>query len=189
MTRRSILPALLVAGSLAAAATVPAEAHGPRVGVSLNIHVPSRIPVYRVESYRPYYMGRVYFRPHRHVHAVYAFPVRGAYVPHVYCEGVLIRTGFVPGYDPRLDDWAAGYDDVVWDGALHPSHVGIDVRHRPHWAARRYVVERRYGDRDRHDHEYRHDDGHRYDHDDDHDDDDGDRRGRGAHRHDRTCNH
>lgn len=148
MNRRSICFALFAAGSLMAATAVPAEAHGPRVGVSISINVPAHIPVYRVAAYRPYYMGQAWFRPHHHVHVVYAFPVHGVYVPHVYCGGVLVRTGYVPGYDPRYDDVAAGYGGMVWDGALSPYDVGIDLRYAPRWGVPRspVVYERRYGE-------------------------------------------
>jgi hypothetical protein len=141
MNRRAMLSSAFAAGVLLTSAA-PALAHGPHVSVSIGIHVPPHIASQHVVTYRPYYMGHVWFRPHRHVHTVYAFPVRGAFVPHVYCGGVLVSTGSIPGYDPRFDDRAAGYDAVVWDGPLHPSHPGFGPRFAPGVVYR----ERRYGD-------------------------------------------
>lgn len=125
-----------------AAAAPPARADGPRVSLHLGINVPARLYVHEVESYQPYYMGQVYFAPHHHAHVVYAFPVSGRYVPHVYCNHALIRTGYVPTYDPRYDDRAAGYGAVVWDGYIDPVRVGINLRFGQHYSAPVYVQER-----------------------------------------------
>jgi hypothetical protein len=65
---------------------------------------PPRV-LHRVEVYEPYYERTVYFRPHRHRHAVYTFPVAVAhgyaYQPYQYCEGRLFR-GFVEYAGPRV---------------------------------------------------------------------------------------
>jgi hypothetical protein len=62
----------------------PAPAHRAFV-------VPARITRHDVGYYRPYYSGRVYHRPHRHVHRVYSFPVHTrygwVYRPFHYCAG------------------------------------------------------------------------------------------------------
>ena len=46
-------------------------------------------------SYRDYHRGRVYYKAHRHYHAVYRFPVYTRagrdYQPHYYCNGELYR--------------------------------------------------------------------------------------------------
>lgn len=169
---------------VSALAVGAAFAGGPRVGVSINFHVPARIHAHHVHDYRSYSVGHVYFAPHRHAHVVYAFPVRGRYVPHVYCGGELVRTGYVPTYDPRYDDYRAGYADVVWDCALAPSYLGITVHARPRWADRRYRYDgdryyARPGRYDRYDRPRYH---HYHDGCDDDDDDD---RGRKYRRHER----
>jgi len=148
MSTRFIVRSAGIGLALALAASA-ASAHGPRVGVSIDIRVPARIETYHAHDYRPYTVGHVYFAPHRHAHVVYAFPVRGRYVPHVYCGGALIRTGYVPTFDPRYDDYGAGYRDVVWDGVLDPSYVGVSFHARSsRWdASRSYrTYEHRYHD-------------------------------------------
>jgi hypothetical protein len=45
-------------------------------------------------DYVPYHHGATWYRPHRHHHEVYYFPVQTehgyAYRPHYYCEGSLV---------------------------------------------------------------------------------------------------
>ncbi len=55
--------------------------------------VPQRIGRKHFANYRPYYERNVYFRPHRHQHSLFLFPVFNGYRyvmrPHYYCEGEL----------------------------------------------------------------------------------------------------
>jgi hypothetical protein len=78
--------------------------------------VPHRIV--RSAAYAPYYSGRVYYAPHRHAHAVYAFPVYSpygvvSYAPSYYCGPELYVAA--PGYR---------YDPYYYDRKPHVS-VGI----------------------------------------------------------------
>ena len=113
--------ALLVAASPAAAhdkykkhGKGHGKKHSPYVGVYSPYHgtshhgrhygrkhghdrfvVPRAIHRHHVGKYERYYHGRSYYRPHRHHHTVYAFPVfydmygypypDPAYVPYAYC--------------------------------------------------------------------------------------------------------
>jgi hypothetical protein len=66
---------------------------------------------YRAE-YRPYFVGDIYFRPHRHYHATYVFPVRTrygiAYREYEYCRGDLfIRNQF--SYHGRKVSFSIGF--------------------------------------------------------------------------------
>ncbi len=76
--------------------------HGRHHVVHGRFAVPHRIPVHRVHVYRPYYHGRVFFKPHRHFHAVYHFPVYTAYgiayEPYYYCDGALFLPPYYGGY-------------------------------------------------------------------------------------------
>ena len=72
----------------------------------------------RTASYAPYYSGRVYYAPHHHAHAVYAFPVYSpygvvSYDPYYYCGPELYVAA--PGYR---------YDPYYYDRKPHVS-VGI----------------------------------------------------------------
>lgn len=71
------------------------RAYPHRARVRAAFVIPGQIGRGHVEVYRPYYHGRTYFRPHRHYHAVYHFPVHtpAGYVwrPHSYCGGRLHR--------------------------------------------------------------------------------------------------
>lgn len=57
--------------------------------------VPRFIPAPRVVEYRPYFHARTWYRPHRHRHVVYRFPVYTefgvAYRPYTYCGDHLFR--------------------------------------------------------------------------------------------------
>ena len=69
--------------------------------------VPHRIV--RTAAYAPYYSGRVYYAPHHHMHAVYAFPVYSpygvvSYSPSYYCGPELYVAAPGYGYDPYYDD-------------------------------------------------------------------------------------
>ena len=61
--------------------------------------VPVRLSPQALATYRDYHYGRIYYRPHRHHHAVYNFPVYTnagwAYRSHYYCNGALYA-GHVP---------------------------------------------------------------------------------------------
>jgi hypothetical protein len=69
-----------------------------RSGGHARFAVPHRIV--HASTYAPYYTGRVYYAPHHHVHAAYAFPVYGAYgvryAPYYYCGPELFVAA--PGY-------------------------------------------------------------------------------------------
>ena len=61
-----------------------------------RIEVPTRIHSHHhVSTYRSYYNGRAWFRPHRHYHTVYHFPVRTVdgwfSQPHYYCGSTACR--------------------------------------------------------------------------------------------------
>lgn len=59
--------------------------------------------------FAPYYYGRDYYRPHRHFHLVYRFPVYvdGAWVfrPYAYCDGAYFAVGVFTDYGPRFGPW------------------------------------------------------------------------------------
>lgn len=109
------LGAVLAAAAIAAVlGASPADAH-PRRGhgghklahrhhhvVHGRFAVPHRIPVHRAHVYSPYYHHRVFFKPHRHFHFVYHFPIYTAYgvvyEPYSYCDGVLFVPPYYGGY-------------------------------------------------------------------------------------------
>ena len=66
--------------------------HGHR-----NFSIPRTIVRDRFDPHRPYFHGRSYFRPHRHHHSVYRFPVYTdygvSYRYYPYCEGNLYADG------------------------------------------------------------------------------------------------
>ena len=84
---------------------VPRYAHD-HVHAQKVFTVPQRIHRRVRSTYRPYYEGTRWYRPHRHAHAVYYFPVLTphgyAYRPHYYCEGRLYRGGYVTYSGPRV---------------------------------------------------------------------------------------
>ncbi len=57
--------------------------------------VPVHLTHTALATYHDYHLGRIYYRPHRHYHAVYNFPVHTnagwVYQPHYYCNGDLYR--------------------------------------------------------------------------------------------------
>jgi hypothetical protein len=67
--------------------------------------VPIRLSPRALATYRDYHHGRIYYRAHRHYHAVYNFPVYTsagwASRPHYYCNGALYD-GYVPYNDRRV---------------------------------------------------------------------------------------
>jgi hypothetical protein len=71
-----------------------------------RVVVPTVIRASRVESYRPYYAGRVYYGPHGHDHDVYYFPVyrdhRYVWEAHHYCDGHRVSRGHVAYQGPNL---------------------------------------------------------------------------------------
>jgi hypothetical protein len=73
---------------------------------SRRVVVPTVIRRGRVETYRTYYGGRIYYGPHRHHHEVYYFPVfrdrRYVYEPHYYCDGHRVRTTRVTYHGPHI---------------------------------------------------------------------------------------
>ena len=80
-------------------------------GHGARFDVPVRIYAGGYPRYREYYRGAAYYRPHRHEHAVYYFPVRVAtgviYQPHYYCGAELYAGhdrahGYVSYAGPRV---------------------------------------------------------------------------------------
>lgn len=65
--------------------------------------VPNRIVFREVGHYRPYFDGRAYYRPHRHHHVIYSFPVYTPYgIVHrhfSYCPG---PRGYVAFQGPQF---------------------------------------------------------------------------------------
>jgi hypothetical protein len=205
---RSVVAATLLfaAGGLAAA---PARADHPsplRLHREVRAHVhdvlehlvriPERIERRHRAHLQVFFGGREYYRPHRHDHDVYNFPVYVGggveYRPYSYCRDEI----YGPVHErPRI--W------VEWGrdghGAWCDHHRGYYPREhscfrpvRGRYDDRRYDRHDRY---DRYDRRYR-DSDRRYDRrydrrHDRYDDDDhrGRRRGRGHHRHDRHCGH
>ncbi len=80
------------------------RSHGPAWG-HREFVVPVRLTRTALATYRDYHHGRIYYRPHRHYHAVYNFPVYTnagwAYRPHYYCDGDLYR-GRRPYHDHHV---------------------------------------------------------------------------------------
>lgn len=118
---RSALSASTVALFAAAFAATPALAGGPRISIGVEFQVPARLEVRaRHHAYR---VGHAWFGPHAHAHVIYAFPVRTAfgvaYRPFTYCDDRLVRSDFVPGFDPRYDDLRIGYELPVFDGPAY----------------------------------------------------------------------
>ena len=79
----------------------PRVIHAPR-----RVVVPTVIRTRHVETYRPYYGGRVYFGPHGHDHELYYFPVyrdhRYVYEPHYYCRGHRVSANHVAYHGPNV---------------------------------------------------------------------------------------
>jgi hypothetical protein len=84
---------------------VPRHAHD-HVRVQRVFRVPQQIHRRVRAQYRPYYEGAVWYRPHRHAHTVYHFPVLTpngyVYRPHEYCQGGLYTGGYVAYNSPRV---------------------------------------------------------------------------------------
>ncbi len=78
--------------------------HEKRIRAYHDREVPKRIHYRERRALRPYYAGRVFYRPHRHHHVAYHFPVfvNGIvnYRPYYYCEDHLFLAAAVPV--PRL---------------------------------------------------------------------------------------
>jgi len=78
----------------------------PVVRRPVRVVAPTLIRTPRVDHYRPYYRGRVFYEPHRHHHSVYQFPVyrndRRFYEPHYYCNGHLYRVNQVAFGGPHF---------------------------------------------------------------------------------------
>ncbi len=75
-------------------------------GYGGHFSIPARIHLEKHHrAYRDYYHGRSYYRPHRHHHVVYHFPVYTefgvVYRPHSYCDGHLYR-GYISYDGPRF---------------------------------------------------------------------------------------
>ncbi|HXV76414.1 MAG TPA: hypothetical protein VD788_08840 [Candidatus Polarisedimenticolaceae bacterium] len=68
--------------------------------------VPEVISLRYVDSYRPYFDGRVYHREHRHYHDTYAFPVyvdgHWQTASHSYCSGRRLPDSYVSFSGPRV---------------------------------------------------------------------------------------
>jgi hypothetical protein len=73
---------------------------------AVRFAVPHRIYTHSLPHYRSYYRGRSYYRPHRHDHAVYMFPVSTpygvVYRPHAYCGDRLFVDGVIDLGSVRL---------------------------------------------------------------------------------------
>lgn len=72
----------------------PGPGHHRRHAVSrrhVRFDIPSRISVRAARDFRRFQQRDVYYRPHRHLHRVYLFPVfdgrHYVYRPFDYCEG------------------------------------------------------------------------------------------------------
>lgn len=69
------------------------------------IVVPTRIYAKKAYRYDPYFVENAWYGPHRHVHAVYRFPVETrygvAYRPYGYCDGRLVGEVYLPAPRPR----------------------------------------------------------------------------------------
>lgn len=77
-----------------------------------RFEVPTRIHRHDIPVYQSYHHGRAWFRPHRHSHTVYSFPVFTSsgwiYQPHSYCEGVLY-TGAHVSYHGKHVSFSVGF--------------------------------------------------------------------------------
>ena len=146
-------------------------------------HVPLAIHAAHLRHLEVFFGGNVYYAPHRHLHASYAFPVwlDGAvvYQPYAYCEGRLFAA---PRVRPALwREWGSPRA-AHWCGrhrGYYPSVHGCF-----HHGGSRPVYDRGRTSHDRRDWNlrYRDDRGDRHRHDSD--------RGRGrGHRHYRGCGH
>lgn len=69
------------------------------------IVVPTRIYAKKAYRYDPYFVENAWYGPHRHVHAVYRFPVETrhgiVYRPYGYCDGHLVEEVYLPAPRPR----------------------------------------------------------------------------------------
>ena len=67
---------------------------------------PLQMAHYDLVRYRPFHRGSVSYEPHRHVHAVYEFPVRSdygiGYRQASYCNGDRFTSGYVGSDGPRF---------------------------------------------------------------------------------------
>ncbi len=99
------------------------------------------------------------------------------YRPYTYCGEHLVRSAYIPWFDPRHDDLRLGYRAPVFDGPAYRAgylHRGYFERHHADHARRAVRYHDRYDDR----YDRRHDDRHER-HDGRHGDRDDRRRGRG----------
>ena len=78
-----------------------------------RFEIPRYLRKHHVRHYNDYFDGYVYFRPHRHRHAVYVFPVYidgyWSWRPHYYCEGDLFHGHGSVGYDGRRFSFRLGF--------------------------------------------------------------------------------
>jgi len=91
------------------------RAHAP-VSYARPVIVPRRIVVANVRAYRPYFVRNDWVPSHRHVHAVYGFPVATRFGIEVrsfsYCNGHLVgldRYGYVVDDHGRYDHDVDGF--------------------------------------------------------------------------------
>jgi hypothetical protein len=136
------------------------------------LYVPDRIERHHRQHLEVFFGGRDYYRPHRHDHSTYFFPVwvgeEVEYRPYVYCDDRLFQTVQYRQPRPRIwRDW--GHDR---DGAWCARHRGYFPR-QYHGCFRHDRVVRHSAPR--YDHRGHRD--HRYD------------RGRAPHRHHAGCGH
>jgi len=90
----------------------PHPAHVRSIGVRARaahpvvVVVPSRLARYDLVRYRRFQRGDDWYEPHRHVHAVFVFPVRTEHgvmwLRTSYCAGARFRSGVVTYDGPRL---------------------------------------------------------------------------------------
>jgi len=68
--------------------------------------VPERIDRRHRADFRPYFAGDLYFRPHRHFHDIYVFPVRTrhgiVYREYEYCRGDLFIRSHLSYHGERV---------------------------------------------------------------------------------------
>ena len=133
-TKRSVRALGLAAAILAAgliAFPSPAQArdyHGKQRGHRKHVarhdghrnnyqHVPRRFRAHERRAYHQYYRGRSYYRPHRHHHEVYRFPVylrgRIIYQPYAYCGDQVFFQRPTPlprlAFGVSFGNWGVGY--------------------------------------------------------------------------------
>lgn len=155
-------------------ALAPAAKAGVDVGISFHVPLPPNVHV-SVGNYEPYYVGRVYYEPHRAWRQVYSFPVETpygvVYQPYVYEGRRIVFHDYIPG--PEL-----GYSRFLIEGHGHYDPVWRRAAYRHGYAhGRAYEHGHYYNDHgnhgwqdhdgrsDAHGHGHGHGNGHGHGHD------------------------